>query len=415
MPAQNWLLNQPLTLKNNAVIKNRIMKSAMSEGLATWDNRMTDALVRLYDRWARGGTGLLISGNVMVDRRALGEPGNLVVEDDRDLDRLKQMTAAGTQDGAQFWMQINHPGKQAIRTLNKHAYAPSAIPFPGDMRLYFAPPQELTAEQIQDLITRFGNTAAIAKAAGFTGVQIHGAHGYLVSQFLSPRHNQRHDEWGGNPENRRRFVLALYHEMRRRVGPNFPIGIKLNSADFQRGGFTEDESLDVIRALDQAGIDLIEISGGTYEKPIMMLERFRKQKASTQARESFFLDFAEKARNVAQAPLVVTGGFQTPNGMNDAIASGAVDMVGLGRLLTIEPDASTRLLQGQASRYTVKSIRTGIKPLDNRALLELMWYGRQLRRLGNGQEPKPQESAYRSLAALLMEEGWGIFNTRLRA
>lgn len=407
-------LAQPLTLAGGAVIKNRIFKSAMSEALGTFDNRMTPQLVRLYERWAKGGAGLLVSGNVMIDKRHLGEPGNVALEDESDLSLLKQWAQAGTQDNTQFWIQLNHPGKQTMRNLNKDPVAPSAVPFHPAMQRYFATPRALTEAEINDIIERFGRSAGIAKKAGFTGIQIHGAHGYLVSQFLSPHHNQRADQWGGNAENRRRFVLEVYRAIRSEVGADFPVAIKLNSADFQRGGFSEEESLDVIRALTEVGIDLIEISGGTYEAPAMATKRYT-EKSSTKAREAYFLDFAEKARAITTVPLVVTGGFRSVAGMNQALATGALDMVGIARLMAIEPDAPLRLLAGQESLHQVKPITTGVKAVDRMALMEVMWYGRQLRRLGNGKEPKPQESGFKSLLAALLENGWGTFRTRLRA
>lgn len=404
----------PFTLKNGTVVKNRLFKSAMSEALGSYDNRMTPALVRLYERWAAGGCGLLVTGNVMVDRRALGEPGNLVLEDERDLELLSAWAAAGRRHDTQFWMQLNHPGKQVMRTLVKDPVAPSAIGFKPELARFFATPRALDVSEIEDIIVRFGRAAAIAKKAGFSGVQIHAAHGYLISQFLSAHHNQRADEWGGSAVNRRRFVLAVYAEIRRQVGPDFAVAIKLNSADFQRGGFSEEESLEVIRALDAVGIDLIEVSGGTYEAPAMASKRYT-QKASSRSREAYFLDFAEKARQAVTAPLVVTGGFRSVAGMNAAITSGAVDMVGIARLLAIEPDAPQRLLVGKESRYRVKPITTGVKQVDKMALMEVMWYGRQLRRMGNGRRPKPGESGLTSLLANLVENGWGTFQTRLRA
>jgi len=408
------LLGRPLTLPNGTVVANRLFKSAMSEGLATWDNRVTPQLVTLYSRWARSGAGVLVTGNVMIDGSALGEPGNVVIEDESDLFKLTEWAAAGTQNNTQLWVQLNHPGKQAPRGLNKETVAPSAVPFDKALRGAFATPRELTEAEIQALIGRFGRAASIAKAAGFTGVQIHGAHGYLVSQFLSGHHNQRTDQWGGNAANRRRFVLAVYHEIRRQVGANFPVSIKLNSADFQRGGFTQEESLAVVRALSEAGIDLIEISGGNYESPVMTGQT-DKSKTSTREREAYFLAFAEKARAATLAPLVVTGGFRTPGGMAAALASNAVDMVGLARLLAIEPEAPKRLLAGQQPLFMVRPIRTGISFVDKAAMMEVLWYGRQLRRLGNGCAPKPRESGLKSLFASLLESGWGTFRTRLRA
>lgn len=410
------LFAQPFTLPNGVVVKNRLAKSAMSEALGTTDNHVTPGLARLYARWADGGIGLLITGNVMIDRRALGEPNNVALEDESDLDLLKQWAAAGTRNGTQLWMQLNHPGKQVPKGLNREAVAPSAIPFGKELQAFFATPRELTEAEIRDIITRFGRSAEIAKKAGFSGVQIHGAHGYLVSQFLSGHHNQRSDQWGGNAENRRRFVLEVYKEMRARTGPDFPIGIKLNSADFQKGGFTEEESLDVIRALSAAGIDMIEISGGTYEAPAMAGVKKVPAKESTRKREAYFLEFAEKARQATKTPLMVTGGFRSVAGMEAAIRSGAVDFVGVARSLAIEPDAPNRLLAGQEPCHQVKPIKTGIKAVDKMALMEVAWYARQLRRMANGREPKPNESALWSLVIGMTENGWHTFKTRrLRA
>lgn len=411
------ILGQSFRLPNGTLIPNRLAKSAMSEALGTMDNRPTTRLERLYARWADGGIGLCMTGNVMIDRRALGEPGNVVVEDESDLPMLQRWAAAGTRHGGQFWMQINHPGKQSPKGLNRENVAPSALPFGRDMAKFFAAPRELSADEIEGLIIRYGNTARIAKKAGFTGVQIHGAHGYLVSQFLSPRHNQRQDQWGGSAENRRRFVLAVLAEMRRQVGKDFPIGIKLNSADFQRGGFTEEESLDAIRALVTAGIDLVEISGGTYEAPAMTgIETKIKPKASTLAREAYFLEFAEKVRAAVKVPLMLTGGFRSLDGMAQVLESGAVDFIGLGRLLAVEPDLPTRLLRGENPQHQIRPISTGIGMVDRMALMEVAWYARQLHRIADGQAPKPNESGLKSFAVGMLENGWNTFRTRrLRA
>lgn len=413
-PAQT--LSQPFTLPNGTVIKNRLAKSAMSEALGTTDNHVTGGLATLYRRWADGGIGLLITGNVMVDRRALGEPNNVALEDESDLALLKEWAAAGTRNGTQLWMQINHPGKQSPKGLNAETVAPSAIPFNKELSAFFATPRELTDAEIRDIIARFARTAAIARKAGFSGVQIHGAHGYLVSQFLSGHHNQRTDQWGGSAENRRRFVLEVFKAIRAATGPGFPVGIKLNSADFQKGGFTEEESLDVIRALSEAGIDMIEISGGTYEAPVMSGVAKVPVKESTRRREAYFLEFAEKARQAVKTPLMLTGGFRTAEGMAEAISSGAVDFVGVARSLAIEPDAPNRLLSGQQPRHQVKPIKTGIKPIDKMALMEVAWYSRQLRRMANGCEPKPNESGLVSFLIGMTENGWNTFKTRrLRA
>ncbi len=416
------VLAQTLKLPNGVVIKNRLLKSAMSEALGTREGAPTPELAHLYQAWAEGGIGLCVTGNVMIDHGALGEPGNVVIADKRDLPALKKWAKAATDNGTQCWVQLNHPGKQAPKGLNKGGtVSPSAVPFRTEMQAFFATPRELTDTEVRALIQRFGDAAKVVKEAGFSGVQIHGAHGYLVSQFLSPHHNVRTDDWGGTPEKRRRFVLEVFAAMRNAVGASFPIGIKLNSADFQRGGFTEEESLDTIRALASAGIDLIEISGGTYEAPAMTGVKVGKtpMKESTRKREAYFLEFAEKARRAVITPLVVTGGFRSADGMAEAIESGAVDMVGIARMLAIEPDVPNKLLAGSAPLHRVKPITTGIKAIDKMGLLEISWYTGQLKRIGRGEAPKPNEPGL----WVFIKQAWGMLRagkkrrkpTKLRA
>ena len=414
MDSPQDLLQQALTLPNGSRLKNRLAKSAMSEALGTTDNHATEALVRLYGRWAAGGIGLLITGNAMIDRRALGEPNNVAIEDDSDMPLLQRWAAAGQANGTQLWVQLNHPGRQSPKGLNAENVSPSAVPFSPALQAFFAPPRALTEDEIVALIQRFARSAGIVKRAGFSGVQIHAAHGYLISQFLSPLTNQRSDQWGGSAQNRRRFVLEVYRAMRAEVGATFPIGIKLNSADFQHGGFSEDESLAVIQALHDEGIDLVELSGGTYEAPAMSDQK--RHRASTLAREAYFLEFAEKVRAAVPMPLMVTGGFRSLGGMATALSSGAMDLIGLARGLAIEPDLPQRLLAGHEPQYAVRPISTGIKAIDRMALMEVVWYSRQLRRMAKGQAPKPNESGLWSFCANLLHNGVGTWKTRrLRA
>jgi 2,4-dienoyl-CoA reductase-like NADH-dependent reductase (Old Yellow Enzyme family) len=213
----------------------------------------------------------------------------------------------------------------------------------------------LTEDEIKDLIQRFAIAAKAAKDAGFTGVQIHAAHGYLISQFLSPRSNQREDEWGGSLENRARFLMESVRAVRKAVGKAFPVSVKLNSADFQRGGFAFEESLQVARWLEAEGLDLLEISGGSYEQPRMMdldgMEEVEDQKvpASTAAREAYFVDFAKAMKaELKTLPLMVTGGFRTRAAMDHALATGGADLIGLGRPLCGAPYACNDLLNGAA-------------------------------------------------------------------
>lgn len=404
------VLKQGLTLANGTRLKNRLAKSAMSEGLGTSDNRPTPLLEHLYGLWACGGASLCITGNVMIDRSAIGEPNGVVVEDERDLDRLRRWAAAGTANGTQLWMQISHPGKQAPKGLNRETVAPSAVPFSKEMSAFFSRPRELTCTEIEHLILRYGCTAAIARKAGFSGVQIHGAHGYLISAFLSPHHNRRTDHWGGDPARRRRFLLAVLAEVRRQVGPRFPVSVKLNATDFQTGGYDEQDALDTIQALAECGVDLVEISGGTYEAPAMT----GANRAPVGATEAYFMEFAHKARAATHMPLMLTGGFRTAAGMAEAVAGGAVDLVGLARTLAVEPDLPARLLQGLKPRQHLHPIRTGLRTLDARGLMEVVWYARQLRRLARGRTPKTQESGLYALAGWLVDNSWRTYASRRR-
>jgi 2,4-dienoyl-CoA reductase-like NADH-dependent reductase (Old Yellow Enzyme family) len=401
-------LADPLALPCGAVLGNRIAKAAMSEQLGDRANRPTRDLERLYERWGRGGCGLVISGNAMIDRRHVGEPRNVVVEDGRDLDALRRWATAGRAGGAAVWVQINHPGRQALRIAGSRPVAPSAVAakIPGAVT-----PRELSEAEIEEIVERFARAAAVVRDAGFDGVQLHGAHGYLISQFLSPRANRREDGWGGDAARRRRFPLEVVRATRAAVGPDFPIGIKLNSADFQRGGFTEEESGDVVAALAEAGVDLIEISGGTYESPAMMGpaagdDGAREVRASTREREAYFLDYAVRVRDRAPGvPLMVTGGFRSAAAMADAISSGSCDVVGVGRPLALHPDAAVRLLDGSLARVEAGDKALGVRKLDS--AVDLFWHTRQLQRIGRGADPSPREHALHTFAAFLFANGWG--------
>ena len=241
--------------------KNRIIKGAMSEALANDAGQPNQDLVSLYDQWGKGGLGCAITGNVMVDARAKNEPGVVVLENERDLTVMKQWAEVGKRHGMVQLIQLSHPGRQCPRGLNKETVAPSAVPFSSALSTTFGTPRALREVEILDIIRRFGESARLAKKAGFEGVQLHGAHGYLISQFLSPLTNQRQDQWGGSIENRMRFLLEIYKEVRQQTGDDFIIAVKMNSADFQRGGFSEEDAINVAKAVADAGMDLIEISG----------------------------------------------------------------------------------------------------------------------------------------------------------
>jgi 2,4-dienoyl-CoA reductase-like NADH-dependent reductase (Old Yellow Enzyme family) len=401
-------LHDPLALPNGQVLPNRIMKSALSEALADKRNAPDHRLVQLYRRWSQGGYGLIITGNVMVDRTQLGEPGNVVIEDERDLDMLTLWAEATKDAGIPTWVQLNHPGRQSnLLALGHTPVAPSPIPLnlPGA-----ATPRELTSAEIEDIIERFATAAAVCEKAGFAGVQVHGAHGYLVSQFLSPLSNQRTDEWGGDAERRMRFVLEVVRRIRARVSPGLGVGIKLNSADFQRGGFTEEESRSVLAALANEGIDLIEVSGGSYESPAMT----GSAAASTRAREAYFLEYARTVRDlVGDIPVAVTGGFRSRNAMSEAVTAGECDVVGMGRPAVTTPDAADVILSGRADSVVAHQQHYGMRRLLGKiadlktldGVLELGWHADQMHRLGAGLEPDLARGQLATTMSMLRRNG----------
>ena len=372
--------------------KNKMIKGAMSEALANHAGQPNHLHLGLYEAWAKGGLGCAITGNVMVDFRAKNEPGVVVIETERDLEPLKQWAAIGKKHGMVQLVQLSHPGRQCPKGLNKETVAPSAVPFSPALAMSFGTPRALREDEILDIIQRFATSAAICEKAGFEGVQLHGAHGYLISQFLSPLTNKRQDQWGGSAENRMRFLLEIYKAVRAATSEQFIISVKLNSADFQRGGISEEDVIATFKAIDAAGIDLIEISGGSYEAPAMAGVKQEKRKASTIAREAYFLEFAEKIREQVQCKLMVTGGFRTVAGMNAALESGACDFIGMARPFAVEPDVTNRLIAGQDVRYAVDKIKTGISMIDKMAIMEVIWYAAQFKDIAEGKQPNPKLS-----------------------
>lgn len=347
-------LADPIKLPCGAVLKNRIAKAAMTEGLADPLNRATARHAALYRRWAEGGAGLLITGNVMVDRRYLERPGNVAIDGPQTEEAREALAVwadAATEAGSAIWMQISHAGRQSPKSVAVEPVGPSAVEIrlPGGQ---FGAPRALAHAEIEDVITRFAQAASTAKAAGFTGVQIHAAHGYLISEFLNPLVNQRSDQWGGALENRARLLMRVVGAVRAKVGSGFPVSVKLNSSDFQKGGFSFEDCLQVIEWLNGAGIDLLEISGGNYEQPSMMgidgLEPAFEDdvRESTREREAYFIRYAEKSAEIARMPLMVTGGFRTRAAMEEALASGAADVIGIARPLCVDPELPAQLISG---------------------------------------------------------------------
>lgn len=398
MPATEF--NQPLTLPCGQVIKNRFLKSAMSETFAT-HGHPNQQHINLYRSWANGGAGLLFSGNVMIDHTSLGEPGNVVIENDEDMAILKQWAAAGTENKTQFWMQINHPGKQSYRSLSKEPVAPSAIGFEGIYATVFNRPRALTRTEIQQLVKKFTNTAVIAQKAGFTGVEIHAAHGYLINQFLSAKDNQRHDEYGGSLTNRMKFLLDIYRSIRAAVGDSFPIGVKLNSSDFEPGGFSEDESIQVIKVLSQLGVDLIEISGGNYLNPAM------SEGTDKNSNAAFFINYAHKIKKLTTTPIALTGGFKDLKTMTIAIENQDTELLGIGRPMVLFPDLPNRIMNNQFSNVKLPRLKTNIKLIDDNAgpLIANSYYEQQMARIASGKQPKYSTNGWPPLLRLIQQHG----------
>lgn len=380
-----------LTLPNGTQLPNRFAKAAMEENMADADHAPSDELIRLYRTWAEGEVGLMITGNVMVDRRAMTGPGGVVLESDRHQARFEQWSAAARSRGAQVWMQINHPGRQMPAALGQETLAPSVVPMDmGSFSKQFAAPKEMSEAEIADVIRRFVDTALLAQASGFSGVQIHAAHGYLISQFLSPITNRRTDRWGGSIDNRARLLLDVVEEVKARVGANFCVSVKLNSADFQRGGFSQEDAKRVVALLNPLKLDLLELSGGSYEAPAM---HGQARDGRTLAREAYFLEFARDIAAVATMPVMVTGGIRRLAVAEHVLDSG-IDMVGIGTALALDPHLPRDWKAGKASAPMLRAITWKNKVLASLAYMSMVKH--QLRRLGKGRDSNPAVAPLRA-------------------
>ena len=334
------------------------------------------------------------------------------------LSTLKEWSAAGTKNNTQLWMQISHAGRQTPGEINSSPMAPSNIrlKIPGKN---YGTPVPMTEEDILDVIEKFVFTAKIARETGFTGVQFHSAHGYLLSEFLSPDINNRNDAWGGDIENRARIHLEIIKRCREEVGEDFPISVKMNSADFQKGGFAADDSIIVAKMLESAGVDVIEISGGTYEQPKLIgvddltinPERSEQRKESTIAREAYFLEYAKDIRKAVSLPLMVTGGFRTKEGIEDALNSNICQIIGIGRPLCADPYCVKKMIAGELeilpsfektlslgpSILSPSSPFTIIKAIN--AFGAMAWFYQQIKNMAKGLMPNHNQKLFNAFRA----------------
>lgn len=386
----------PLTLPCGVTLRDRVAKAPMTEGLADGGDDASEALASLYRGWAEPGAGLLITGNVMVDRRYLERAGNVVVDDASDALSLRAWAQAGSLGGTLLMAQLSHPGRQCMRFHSREPVAPSPVPL--SIGGFFARPRALASREIEALVDAFAAAAARLREAGFGGVQVHAAHGYLVSQFLSPRTNQRSDAWGGSLEGRARFLRAVVAAVRDAVGPAFPVSVKLNAADFLRGGFEHHEAVTVARWLAEDSIDLLEVSGGTYERIAFVDEHARA--SASREREAYFIRYAHALKDaLGGVPLMLSGGFRTAAAMEAALASGEVDVIGVGRPFCVVPDVAARLRSGAAALPTPeRTLRIGpgvLGPGSPSRLVRSLnaqgataWFYEQQYRLARGQTPR---------------------------
>ena len=398
------LLFTPITLPNGTTIKNRFFKSAMSEGMGTREFQPKKNIATLYKRWAEGGTGLIITGNIMVDPKRTAEPGNIVFDKNSNMEILKNWANQGQQHGAKVMVQLNHPGKQAPKTVSKQTVAPSAVPLGNGLNKLFSTPRALTTSEVEELVQKFVTSAKVAKEAGFSGVQIHAAHGYLISQFLSPHDNRRTDKYGGSLENRMRFLKEIYLGMREELGKDFTIGIKINSTDFKEDGLTEEDSLETIVELANLGLDFVEISGGTYERPAMM------GATSKSTNQVFFAEYSKKLKQKIEIPVIVTGGIRSINAMNTLLNDNTTDFIGIARPLTIDPNIPNKIKQGTYTIVETTRVSTGVKKLDKifGSLLGIVYYQVLMQNIAKGKEPKATKNAWPSLIQAVYNQGLAV-------
>ena len=360
------VLGESLELPCGVVLKNRLVKAAMSDSLGDGAGDPTDQQIRLYERWSAGGSALSIIGEVQVDPRYPEKPGNIVLGAQSDQLRLNRLAHAGFGSGAHIWPQLGHAGALAHPPISDPA-GPSALNLDG-LRC-----DALSQSAVEELPERYATAAHSARAAGFNGVEVHAGHGFLLSQFLSPLFNRRSDRYGGAIEARCQIILDIVRQIRRQVGAEFAIAVKVNSTDQLEGGLTESDALTVVELLGDEGVDLIDISGGTY---------FPGAAASSDRSSSgpYFLDFARRARNVTDTPLMLTGGFKTRRDAAAAVGSGAVDVVGLARALALNPDLPTKWLRPEGGDPEFPTFRS---PPPGGVTA---WYTLRLAALANDQE-----------------------------
>ncbi|KAF5610875.1 NADH oxidase [Fusarium tjaetaba] len=398
-------LAKPLEFNfSRRVAKNRFMKSAMAESLASWSpddpehiGIATEEYVNVYRRFGEGDWGVIVTGQIDIDAR-LYNRGNIVIgkehqpiPGDLRFERLKQVAAAATAHGSLILGQIVHVGRQLDARVSAETISASPTPLEPKLGMSFAKPREATKADLSDVIESFAHAAWYLEQAGFSGIQLHAAHGFLLSAFLSPSTNHRTDEYGGNLHNRTRLSLEVMRAIKARVSPSFILGIKVNSTEFQENGFTADDGVVLCKALTDDQFDFIELTGGTFE-----VLHFQKKALSTTTREGFFLEFAKSITPVLHKTRSYTsGGFRTSSGMVSTVTT--VDGVGLARAAAQEPSLPRDLLSG-----SIKAAIRPITPFLETHHMSLALAGSQIREIGMGRDP-PDSSDYEKVQGALKQ------------
>jgi 2,4-dienoyl-CoA reductase-like NADH-dependent reductase (Old Yellow Enzyme family) len=404
-------LADPLMLRCGLELPNRIVKAAMTEALADADNNPTPQLDRLYARWADSGLGMILTGNVMVDRRHLERARNVVA--DAATDRAALHRYAEVCRNVPTVVQLSHPGRQANRLVQPAPVGPSSGPAVG-MAGLFARPRALTVAEIAELRRRFVTAARLVVDAGFDGVQVHAAHGYLLSSFLSPEVNQRQDAYGVDLFGRSRLLVEIVGDLRDALPVTAAVGVKINSRD--SGGKSQqavDGLVQVARWLDAAGADFIEVSGGNYESPALLgLDRPADGNDpgvdGADATEAYFEEAAAAVAKAVDLPVLLTGGFRTRAAMEGVLGSGAAALIGLGRPLALDPDLTRALLAGEVDELPRPAPRIG-GPQRLQKLLGAAantgWHRFQMERHGAGRSPFARLPATVAAADYVLRDG----------
>jgi 2,4-dienoyl-CoA reductase-like NADH-dependent reductase (Old Yellow Enzyme family) len=333
------------TAINGMQLKNRFVRSATYEAMAGLDGTVEEPLLKCMENLSRGEVGLIISGHTHVARRGQAGPRQMGIYDDAMIDGLKKLTSIVHDNGGVIAAQLAHAGKKGIGRDEYAAFGPSEVTEEGVIKS-----AEMSTEDVKTTIRAFGDAADRAVIAGFDAIQIHAAHGYLLSQFLSPYYNKRTDGYGGSLESRSRFLLEVYREIRQRVGSSYPVMVKINSEDFLEGGLTVAEMVKVAHMLETEGMDAIEMSGGTFESGKRIPSRVGTSKS--EEREVYYRKAAEAFKKEIKIPLILVGGFLSYDVAKEAVASGLTDYVALSRSLIREPNLISRWARGDRTKAT---------------------------------------------------------------